>query len=221
MKTHSYPLSMTDLRRSVAWDGNLLFSWFKSEKTFGLVLIFQIMTHGDHTYMLDYMIFAVTSETDGFFVLCMCTTTASPLPKARLLMAVPVCSDGNSPNITTDLFKLRVVICLTGFEWDIAPKQLSKPSTHMPIQIWANFKSFLVMSEPCSLPAYQKTGSTQTAVTMIDFLPVSLGVFSSPLQTKQAWVTKTLISRCVSKTGFCQQRDFYPPCWQAHACRIL
>lgn len=42
--------------------------------------------------------------------------TASPLPKARLLTAMPVSSDGNSPNITTYLFKLRVVVCLTGLD---------------------------------------------------------------------------------------------------------
>lgn len=31
--------------------------------------------------------------------------------------------DGESPNITADLFKLRVVICQAGFEWVIAKKQ--------------------------------------------------------------------------------------------------
>lgn len=110
--------------------------------------------------------------------------TASPLPKAHLLMAMPVSSDGNSPNITTDLFKLRVVVCLTGLEWVIALNQLPKPTTPRYIQIWAIFKLFLVMSEPCSLPAYQKTSSSQPAVTMIEFLPVSSGVFPSPLQAK-------------------------------------
>lgn len=53
----------------------------------------------------------------------MYSPTASLLPKARFLMAMPVSSDGESPNITDDLFKLRVVICLAGFEWVIAKKQ--------------------------------------------------------------------------------------------------
>lgn len=142
---HSSALNMIDLRRSVAWDGNLFFSEL-SHKEWKRIWFGSGLPNNDpwwpHLYGWLYDIWSYFRDRWIFCSLHVYPPTASPLLK-------PVSSDSNSPNITTDLFKLRVGICLTGFEWVIAPKQLPKPTTPRPIQIWAIFKLFLVISEPC------------------------------------------------------------------------
>lgn len=61
-------------------------------------------------YVLNDMTFAVTSEANGRYVLSVYTPMAFPLPTAHLSIAKLVPPGGKSPNITIDLFKLRVVI---------------------------------------------------------------------------------------------------------------
>lgn len=151
---------MIDLRRSVAWDKNLLFSWFKPQKVKKKLFGPGLLNNDPWWLHLDAWLYDICHYFRERSILCFLhvyPATASPLPKAHLLTGMPVSSDGNSPNITTYLFKLRVVVCLTGLEWVIAPNQLPKPTTPRPIQKWAIFELFLVMSEHCSLPAYQKT----------------------------------------------------------------
>lgn len=101
------------------------------------------------------------------------------------------------------------------------------PSTPGLTQIWAHFKLFLIMSEPCSLPAYQKTGSTQAAHPIcLDYGTVSASIIrsisiTSPSNTGLGDKSSLSSADLCPGQGFCQHSDLYPPCWQPHSCRIL
>lgn len=166
------------------------------------------------TYVLNYKTFAVTSEADGHYVLCVCIHLW-PFVSQRLihwwLCLSPLV-------VKVQLSQLIYLNWEGGYGWvwvgHSPQNKHPNPPTPGPTQILAGFKFFLVMSEPCALPAYQKRDSTQaTPPLCLDYGTVSASIIrnisiTSPSNTGLGDKSSLSLIELYPGQGFFQHSDF-------------
>lgn len=159
------------------------------------------------TYVLNCTTFAVTSEAGGHYVLCVCMHLWPFLSQRlihRWLCLSPLVVKVQPSQLIYLNWEWRY-----GWVWVGHSPQNKHPNppTPGPTQILAGFKLFLVMSEPCALPAYQKTDSTQATPPLLPWLWYSFCQHNWEYfhhlskQHRPRWQKLSFISRTVSRPG--------------------